>query len=207
MRVVLDYGGTVVDAVDDSRYRVTDDPAVRQPEYVAYKAYSLGIIQNEDEYVDVLRRLADVTEDDCHSYLERRKNAVELPRERETALREIDRDHSLALFTDQVEPWIHETLERFGVDDLFDDVVVSSALGREKPHPEGYARLRDGYDDVLMVSDELNDDLLMADYFDMTTVWIPNDHETVYREPDYSIDDLAELPGLLDEIERGHGDD
>jgi FMN phosphatase YigB (HAD superfamily) len=198
MRVVLDYGGTVVDSVDDTDYaEVLGEGVVGSPAYVAYRAFETGIIETEDEFVRALSALSGEPEDSCRAYLEDRKLAVTMPEQREEVLRRLADDHSLVLFTDQVRVWIDETLGRLGIESLFDDVVVSSDLGRTKPHPEGYAVVSDGHDEVAMVSDELNDDLLMADYFGMTTVWVENGYETVHFEPDYRVGDLAEVPDVL----------
>jgi len=198
MRVVLDYGGTVVDSVDDTDYaEVLGEGVVGSPAYVAYRAFETGIIETEDEFVHALSALSGEPEDSCRAYLEDRKLAVTMPEQREEVLRRLADDHSLVLFTDQVRVWIDETLGRLGIESLFDDVVVSSDLGRTKPHPEGYAVVSDGHDEVAMVSDELNDDLLMADYFGMTTVWVENGYETVHFEPDYRVGDLAEVPDVL----------
>jgi len=198
MRIVLDYGGTVVDRIDDYEYsRQLGDGVVEHPAFVAYSAFENGIIETEDEYIRALSALSGDSPEDCRAYLEERKRATTLPEERERVLRELADEHSLALFTDQVRVWIDEVLERFGVADLFDDTVVSSEIGRTKPFPEGYARLSDGYDDVMMVGDEINTDLVMADYFSMETVWVENGEETVYSEPDHRVDDLTEVPDLL----------
>lgn len=198
MRMVLDYGGTVVDSVDDTDYaEVLGEGAVKYPAYVAYRAFEAGIIETEDEFVRALSVLSGEPEDSCREYLEDRKGAVTMPDEREEALRRLADEHSLVLFTDQVRVWIEETLGRLGIDSLFDELVISSDIGLTKPHPEGYALASDGHDDVVMVSDELNDDLLMADYFGMETVWVENDHETVHVEPDYRVEDLAEVPDIL----------
>jgi HAD superfamily hydrolase (TIGR01549 family) len=198
MRIVLDYGGTVVDRIDDYEYSQTlGDGVVRHPAFVAYSAFEKGIIQTEDEYVRALSALSGDSAEDCRAYLEERKEAANLPEERERVLRELADEHSLALFTDQVRVWIDEVLERFGVADLFDDIVVSNEVGRVKPFPEGYARLSDGYDDVVMVGDEVNTDLVMADYFGMETIWVENDEDNPYVEPDHRVDDLTEVPDLL----------
>lgn len=198
MRIVLDYGGTVVDSVDDTDYaEALGEGVVGSPAYVAYRAFETGIIETEDEFVRALSVLSGEPEDMCRAYLEDRKLAVTMPDERRDALRRLAEDHSLVLFTDQVRVWIDETLERLGIASLFDEIVVSSDLGRTKPHPEGYAVVSDGHDEVAMVSDELNDDLLMADYFGMETVWVENGYETVYFEPDHRVDDLSEVPDLL----------
>ncbi len=198
MRIVLDYGGTVVDRIDDYEYsRTLGDGVVENPAFIAYSAFEKGIIETEDGYVRALSALSGDSEEDCRAYLEERKEATTLPEERESVLRELADEHSLALFTDQVRVWIDEVLERFGVTDLFDDIVVSNEVGRVKPFPEGYARLSDGYDDVVMIGDEINTDLVMADYFGMETVWVENDGEEAYVEPDHRVDDLTEVPDLL----------
>lgn len=198
MRIVLDYGGTIVDRIQDYEYsRALGDGVVRHPSFVAYSAFERGIIGTEDEYVRALSALSGSSEEDCREYLEERKRATTLPDERERVLRELAEEHSLALFTDQVRVWIDEVLDRFGIAGLFDDTVVSSDVGRTKPYPEGYARLSDGYDDLMMVGDEVNTDLVMADNFGMETVWVENDEEEVYAEPDHRVDDLTEVPDLL----------
>jgi HAD superfamily hydrolase (TIGR01549 family) len=198
MRIVLDYGGTIVDRIDDYEYsRTLGDGVVQHPAFVAYSAFERGIIQTENEYVRALSALSGDSPEDCRAYLEERKEAATLPEERERVLRGLAKDHSLALFTDQVRVWIDEVLERFGIDELFDDIVVSDDVGRTKPYPEGYARLADGYDEVMMVGDEVNTDLVMAEYFGMETVWVENGEETVYAEPDHRVDDLTEVPDLL----------
>ena len=203
MRLVLDYGGTLVTPVDESKYSrmLASEDSFPNGGYIAYKAFSLGIIESEDRYLELLSMLTGCSVAECEDYLHERRRAPEFPSEHRRVLERLSEDHSLVLFTDQVAPWIHRTLERFGIADLFDDVIVSSELGDEKPHPKGYARARDGYDDVVMVSDELNDDLLMADYFDMKTVWVKlNDDEEIHFHPDYVVEDFVEIEDILERI-------
>ncbi|MDY7081651.1 MAG: HAD family hydrolase [Halobacteria archaeon] len=207
MRIVLDYGGTVVNRIDESEYSqaLETDGEVPSAAYIAYKAISLGILDTEDEYIRTLSKLTGAPEEDCRSYLEKRRNAAVLPEERRRVIEELAHEHSLVLFTDQVKVWIDRALERLGIAEFFDDVIASSELGDEKPHPKGYIRALDGYcaegadaNNVIMVSDELNADLLMADYFGMTTVWVENDREDVYVEPDYAVDDLVEIDEIIE---------
>ncbi len=203
MRIVLDYGGTVVDEVDESKYsNVLErrEGSIPNAGYIAYKAFSLGIIQSEEDYLDLVVNLTGLERKDCVEYLEGRKKAQSMPDKRKKALKELSDSHTLILFTDQVRPWIDESLQRFEINHLFDEKIVSSDIGYEKPHPKGYLIAKDDGDTV-MVSDELNDDLLMADYFDMVTVWIENDYEEIHQEPDYRLDDLYELPSIIQDIE------
>lgn len=204
MRLVLDYGGTVVEHVDESEYSqvLGDDAVVSGAGYIAYKAFSLGILDTEQDYIDALAALTASSTERCRAYLEERKFAADLPDGRERLLRGLAEDHRLVLFTDQVRPWVEETLEAHGIRDVFDDLVVSNDLGAEKPHPKGYVEaIGDGtVEETVMVSDELNADLTMADYLGMTTVWVENDHETVHAAPDYRVADLDELPAVIDDL-------
>ncbi len=199
MRVVLDLGGTVTEPVDEGRYRVDGDDEVEAAEYIAYKAYSQGMVDSETEYLEVLKRLTGASIESCREYLSERKQASEIPEERVEAVRLLADRYSLALLTDQVDLWVYEILDRHGLREAFDDVVVSNQVGYEKPYPEGYLRVMEGFDDVWMVSDELHDDLMMADYLGMTTVWIPRWDEEPVSEPDHRLSDMAELPELLEE--------
>lgn len=201
MRIVFDYGETIVDEVDEKPSLDVDSSVLGHPSYIAYKIYSLGIIGSEEEFIEVLSRLSDISKDRCREYLEDRKLSYIFPEERREVLECLVDDHSLALFTDQVKIWVDESLEYFGIKDFFDDIIVSSEVKKEKPHPRGYALVSEGYEDIVMVSDELNDDLVMADKFGMKTVWVQNDYEEVYFEPDYKINDLTEFMDIVDEID------
>jgi FMN phosphatase YigB (HAD superfamily) len=83
-------------------------------------------------------------------------------------------------------------------------LLVSSDLERPKPHPRGYRRATEDADgEVVMVSDEFDEDLLMARCFGMTTVWLESDDETPSGEPDYTVDGLDSLPSVLERVAQG----
>ena len=95
-------------------------------------------------------------------------------------------------------PWIETVLSEYGVRECFDDLVVSSDLRRSKPHPKGYFEcLPEGDEPVAFVSDEYNEDLMMGETLGMASVWIENDEETPYREPDVRISAFGDLPEVL----------
>lgn len=205
MRVVLDYGGVLVDHVDEREYAhllgVSPDRDP-YPGWLAYYLFRAGFLDGQGQYVDLLSTLTGATEAECVEYVERTWLDPHFPEENEAILADLASRHSLVLFSNMAEPWVEAVLRRHGVRDLFDSVLVSSELGRPKPHPRGYHRCTEGVDgEVVMVSDECNEDLLMARCFGMTTVWVENDEEVPYREPDHAIDDLAVLPGLLERIQ------
>lgn len=100
-------------------------------------------------------------------------------------------------------PWVEKVLQRHKVRDVFDSLFVSSELKRPKPHPRGYDLCMEGVDgEIVMVSDEFNEDLLMARCFGMTTIWVKNDEEVPHQEPDHTIDGFESLPSVLAKIQR-----
>lgn len=59
----------------------------------------------------------------------------------------------------------------------------------------------DGADnEAVMVSDEYDEDLLMAQRFGMATVRVEPTHEIPHREPGGTTDALPSLPPVLDEV-------
>lgn len=206
MRVVLDYGGVLVDHSDEREFAhllgVSPDRDP-YPGWLAYFLFQAGFLDSEAAYVDLLSTLTGATESECVEYIEHTWLDPHFPPEHEAVLAELAADHSLVLFSNMAAPWVEEVLREHDVWALFDSVLVSSDLERRKPHPRGYRRCVEGVDgDVVMVSDEFNEDLLMARCVGMTTVWVENDWEDPYQQPDYTIDSLDALPPILDEIEQ-----
>ncbi len=204
MRVVLDYGGVIVDHIPERDYAHVLGVSPEQepyPGWLAYYLFRAGFLQTEAEYLDLLSTLTGASEEDCREYLERTWLDPHFPDAHKTVIREIASQHALVLFSNMAKPWVEHVLRRHGVHDLFDALLVSSEVGRPKPHPRGYHRCTDGVDgEIVMVSDEYNEDLLMASCFGMRTIWIENDEEVPYREPDYTIDSLPSLPVVLENI-------
>jgi FMN phosphatase YigB (HAD superfamily) len=152
--------------------------------------------------VDLLSTLTGASYEECIEYVERTWLDPHVPDANGAVLEELGSRHELVLFGNMVKPWIERVLDRHGVLDLFDSLLVSSELERPKPHPRGYARCTDGVDgEIVMVSDEYNEDLLMGSCFGMTTIWVENDWEEPYREPDHTIDDLTDLPAVLERLQ------
>jgi len=53
-----------------------------------------------------------------------------------------------------------------------------------------------------MLSDEFDEDLLMAECFGMTTVWLEQADDPLYGSPEYTIGGLEALPRVLEQIEE-----
>jgi FMN phosphatase YigB (HAD superfamily) len=206
MRVVLDYGGVLVEHKTEREYAhllgvsPDQDP---YPGWLAYYLFRAGFLNDEAQYVELLSTLTGASEAACVEYVERTWLDPHFPETHEAVLAELTSEHSLVLFSNMAKPWVESVLRRHDVLESFDSLLVSSELERPKPHPRGYHCCTDGVDDeIVMVSDEFNEDLLMARCFGMTTIWVENDDEEPYQEPDYTIDDLESLPAVLDTIEQ-----
>ncbi len=222
MHLVIDYGGVVVDHGDEREqaHLLGVDPDTEPyPGTLAYFAFRGGLVQTTAGYLDLLSTLTGASEEACREYLQQTWLDPEFPEERADVLRELAVDHTLVLFSNMARPWVETILSENDVRDCFDDLVVSSDLGRPKPHPKGYVESLPDADSrnperggagpdrddlapareepVVFVSDEYNEDLLMGEAFGMQSVWVKNDEETPYREPDARISTLADLPDVL----------
>jgi FMN phosphatase YigB (HAD superfamily) len=204
MRVVLDYGGVVVEHSDEREYAhllgvsPDEDP---YPGWLAYYLFRAGFLQTEAEYVDLLSTLTGASEAACLEYVERTWLDPRFPDEHRDVLADLAAEHSLVLFSNMAKPWVEDVLRRHGVLEQFDSLLVSSDLERPKPHPRGYRRATEDADgEVVMVSDEFDEDLLMARTFGMTTVWVENDDDVPSRDPDHTVDGLTALPSLLERM-------
>jgi FMN phosphatase YigB (HAD superfamily) len=201
VHLVVDYGGVIVENRDEREqaHVLGVDPGTDPyPGWLAYFAFRDGFIQRTAEYVELLSTLTGASHDACREYLGRTWLDPEFPGEHVDVLRDLAADHTLVLFGNMARPWIETVLSEHGVRECFDDLVVSSDLRRPKPHPKGYLEcLPEGEGPVAFVSDEYNEDLLMGETLGMTSVWIENDDETPYREPDVRISTFADLPEVL----------
>lgn len=205
MRVVLDYGGILVDHVDEREYAhllgvsPDQDP---YPGWLAYYLFRAGFLNTQDQYIDLLSTLTGAPPEDCVEYVNQTWLDPDFPTARQAILAELASQHSLVLFSNMAKPWVETVLQRHGVREMFDELIVSSELNRPKPHPRGYVRSMDGAEGaVVMVSDECNEDLLMAQCLGMTTIWVENPDEEPYRQPDHTIDDFESLGSVLETIE------
>ncbi|WP_121823011.1 HAD family hydrolase [Halostella salina] len=209
MHLVLDYGGVIVEHGDEreqAHVLGVDPETDPYPGWIAYFAFRNGFVQTTAGYVDLLSTLTGASPEACREYVETTWIDPAFPEEHVDVLRELANDHTLVLFSNMARPWIETVLSEHGVLDCFDDLVVSSDLQRPKPHPKGYFEcLPENDESVVMVSDEYNEDLMMAEAVGMSSVWVEHDDETPYRDPDARISTFGELPGVLSTNGPLHG--
>ncbi len=133
------------------------------------------------------------------------RSVTEAPAARVDAVRRIARRYRLGLISnfDDSEAG-HQIMGDTGVRDLFDAVIISADVGLRKPNPLIFQRLleliRLEPHEILFVGDTPHDDVRGSKQLGMHAAWIRRPGKEMPADvppPDYVIDDLAELPGLI----------
>ena len=105
---------------------------------------------------------------------------------------------------------VQQLVEKFNISSYFDIKLTSAACGYRKPHPRMFELALKFFnvraEEVAMVGDTLDADILGANQLGIYSIWItrrvetpPNDELKI--QPQATIKNLGELPGLLRDIE------
>jgi len=100
---------------------------------------------------------------------------------------------------------LHKALDKNGL--AFKYVMTSEIAKAYKPNPkiflEALKLLRCNSKEVLFVGDSQQDDIVGAKNVGLSTVWVNRRKEKLEEgipKPDYEIEDLTNLLGILDEL-------
>ncbi len=124
----------------------------------------------------------------------------------EEALRTLAKEYRLYLATNGFAQVQEGRLDSAGIRDCFEKIFISEEIGAYKPSVaffEGCFAQIPGFDptQAIMVGDSLNSDMKGGIDAGLTTCWV-NPHHRPERDgihPDYQIDTLSELFGILEE--------
>jgi putative hydrolase of the HAD superfamily len=105
---------------------------------------------------------------------------------------------------------VQQMLDRNGLRPWLSPIYTSEEIGLRKPHPHLFQLVLDDWglspSEVIMVGDTLNADVLGAHNAGMRGIWVDrgptnpwsnNEESRKHIQPDATIKELAELPGLL----------
>jgi FMN phosphatase YigB (HAD superfamily) len=131
--------------------------------------------------------------------------AAEFPAHHGPLLRRLAERYRLAVVSNfDYTPTALDILERAGVVDVFETIVVSDEIGWRKPRRDIFdaalGRLRVRADESLFVGDRADMDVLGAQQIGMDAAWINRDAEPLppgIPKPTYEIRDLSELATIL----------
>jgi HAD superfamily hydrolase (TIGR01662 family) len=232
--VLFDWGGTLMDdewsdeiALEGHAAGLAALTRDGLPDAAAFTAYlqehesELFPLAGEDEIdiSDVMTRSfaaqgADLRDDDVRLFLRAAQDVwssyYALAASAHALLESLrERGLKLALVSNTASPqWLLEPiLERQGIAGRVDSIVLSSEVGKRKPHPAIFERaLRDlGVDsrDALFVGDRVEADILGASRVGMKTVqafWFRADEGPDGVEPDYQAFSLMDVLNVVDRL-------
>jgi putative hydrolase of the HAD superfamily len=194
--------GPFVDALmwswnEAERRRGENDREVGAPERLGLLVERLGL------EVAALPAGAIATLLDTH--MRELSKAVVFPSHHGPLLRALRRDYRLAVVSNfDYTPTALGILEREGIADLFETVLVSDEIGWRKPKPVIFEtaldRLGIAAGDALFVGDRVDIDVAGAQGVGMGSAWINPDGVALppdVRPPDFEIRDLGELGPIL----------
>lgn len=162
-----------------------------------YIKYSAGEI-SEEEFWNSL----DIEEfkDTQRDYLDRitlKEGAVD-------TVEEVRGDYRTAVLSNVPSEWGHCLLEKNDLKKQFSVVVLSGDFNSRKPAEGIYNGLMEQFDvssDCFYFVDNELRDLRGGEKLGMNTIWVENDREEIAYSPDYTVEDIGELPDLMDRIE------
>jgi len=151
-------------------------------------------------------RVRDLAEELTRVHMAAVRNVTWAPEGRVAAVRRIAPHYRLGLLSNFDDAQCgREVLADTGVAKLFEAVVISAEVGLRKPGRRIFEHLRAmigvASEEILFVGDTPRDDVLGASAAGMRTAWISKGASSIPEgipAPDFIIDDLADLPRILD---------
>ena len=151
---------------------------------------------------------ADGSRDLAHAFSRERRLLQRLmPDARETLAR-LSARYSLGMLTNGASDLQREKITASGLESFFKEIAISGIYGLGKPRPEIFLHLTDRLavapGEAVMVGNSLERDVAGARNAGIASVWlrVPGSEEHASVEPDFSITGLAELPALLEQVDK-----
>ena len=98
-------------------------------------------------------------------------------------------------------PTVWELLDKFGIADFFENVVISEQVGWRKPHRKifefAFAKLDETPQNAIFVGDNPEADIIGASQFGIDSVWVKRKEQHTKAKPDFIIEDLRELRDII----------
>jgi HAD superfamily hydrolase (TIGR01549 family) len=135
-------------------------------------------------------------------------NSLKLRPSAKLTLQQLHETYKLGLVSNFTHaPVIYAALRKLKINDFFNAVIVSEAIGWRKPHPkifqEALEKLHLEADEVSYVGDTPLEDIQGATNVGMKTMFIPSqfnslsDMQAAAQQPDYTIENLSDIVKIL----------
>lgn len=163
--------------------------------------YSLGRIKNDEELFKWTCSITNVDKNVIEQFYEIKQESEKIGDNIISFIKNLKVNYKIALATNGVREWIYKKLNEYGIESLFDAIVVSSEIKIRKPDPRPlYFTIRKmdiNPNECIFVSDELNDDLSGAKSLGIRTAWLKLKDEEKTFIPDIQISNLSEIENSL----------
>lgn len=134
-----------------------------------------------------------------------------IPKEHIEIVKELKKKYKVGVLSNYVEGWIKQVLKNYRIENLFDALIVSSAVGERKPNAKIYyealKKLSVKPKESVFVADEIAEDLVAASGLGMKTIWFNThakgwwgeDDRNVLKiyKPDAVVKNLREVIGVV----------
>jgi len=119
----------------------------------------------------------------------------------ETALEHAAAAGKIGIVTNGPETRQRQKIDTLGISHRFDTSVYAAELSRSKPHTVPFDRAIESLDTVrertLYIGNSLRYDVAGAHNAGLPVAWLQQDQDVGAYKPDFVIDSLAEVPGIL----------
>jgi putative hydrolase of the HAD superfamily len=200
VNVPLDKFQEAYDKARDELYAKAD-PNLEEPHFNVRTALTLKMLGYDYDVSSPLVVSA------CAEWCDEFMKYVYPDKEAEPLLRSLHGRYKLGIVSNYVIPeCVDKLLKTYGLDGLFDVVVVSGAVNKRKPSPEIFNRALNALSvsaaETVFVGDTMDADIEGAKAVGMKTVYIKRREEKQAENlvPDVTITSLAELPPLLEHL-------
>lgn len=151
------------------------------------------------------------------------KKIIEIMIESQIVLKEnielvknLKKKYRVGILSNYVEGWLRKVLKNYGIENLFDVLIISSTIGERKPNAKIYyealKRLSVRPEETAFIADEISEDLVAASGLGIKTIWLDANYKSPWTKddkkvlriykPDAVIKNLREVISAIKTLDR-----
>jgi len=145
-----------------------------------YHLRSFGKIESDEEMFNLLGKIFRKENLPFERIIKAIIDSNIIPQENIEIVKEIKKNYKVGLLTNNVQEWVEKVLKNYGLENLFDALIVSSRVGARKPEAKIYyfalKALSVNPKETVFISDELSEDLIGAKGCGIRTIWLDTEY-------------------------------
>jgi HAD superfamily hydrolase (TIGR01509 family) len=103
-------------------------------------------------------------------------------------VKNLKKKYKVGILSNYVEGWLRKVLKNYGIENLFDILIISSTIGERKPNAliyyEALKRLSVRPEETVFIADEISEDLVAASGLGIKTIWLNANHKSPWNKND-----------------------